>query len=330
MLFSIIVPVYNVAQYLPGCMESLLAQDHPDHEIILVDDGSTDGQSGPLCDQYAAAHPALIQVIHQENGGLGAARNTGIAASRGEYLLFVDSDDTIAPHTLSTLARQIQNTHADLYCFGFQYEKDSVRFPGEASRLPTGVPLKLDTCPALLLESPSACFRAWRRGLFTETGIRFPGRVWYEDLRTTPKCLCHAESVVILPDPLYYYLLRDGSIMRNPNYRRNLEILDALEDVRTYLDQAGKLDACQTHLCYLAVDSVLMAAQRVLMTDPKAEILPEFLRYVQTTYPDYRSNPLLPQLGRKKRLVLKLLEGQHYRLLRTMFSFLHRLRGNSL
>ena len=115
MKISIVIPVYNVREYLSGCMASVLANDLSDCEIILVDDGATD-DSGTLCDEFAAAHPDRIRVIHQENGGLGAARNTGLEAAEGEYLLFLDSDDSLAPGALEEmLALDLQG--ADLCVF---------------------------------------------------------------------------------------------------------------------------------------------------------------------------------------------------------------------
>ena len=91
---SVVVPVYQVVKYLPRCMEGLLAQTYPNYEIILVDDGSTDG-SGELCDRYAAAHDNVI-AVHQENQGPGPARNHGVRKARAEYIAFVDSDDSVS------------------------------------------------------------------------------------------------------------------------------------------------------------------------------------------------------------------------------------------
>ena len=117
MRFSVVIPVYNVADYLRGCIDSVLANDCSDCEILLVDDGSTDGICPAVCDEYAASYPDLIGVIHQENRGLGGARNTGLEAAKGEYLLFVDSDDTIAPDTLGRLGEAIEESHADIIAF---------------------------------------------------------------------------------------------------------------------------------------------------------------------------------------------------------------------
>ena len=239
----------------------------------------------------------------------------------------MDSDDRIVPHALSYLEGQIRQTHADMYLFRLFYDRDGVLTPADPLRVPTDVVLHPAQCPELLLESPSASVRVCRRSLFLEGQIRFPAGIWYEDLATTPKCLLHARSVVALSEPLYCYLLRDGSIMRNANLKRNLEILDVLGSVRAYYESNGVLEQYRDVLCYLAVDNALMAAQRVLMGDPNADYLPLFLQTVAQDYPDYRQNPLLPGLGKRKMLVLSLLERRRYGTIRFLFSMLHALRG---
>ena len=329
MKISVIVPVYNVAAYLPACMDSLLCQQCDSWELILVDDGSTDGRCPGLCDEYADRFPALVRVIHQANGGLGAARNTGIEAARGDYLLFVDSDDTVAPDTLSRLTEELDRTGADMYIFSFRYvAEDGTERPAEPRRSPaTGGPQTLADTPELLLDPPMAWNRLCRRALFLDHAIRFPGRVWYEDLCTTPSLLLHAKSILRLEDPFYGYLQRQGSIMRSSNLKRNLEILNALDMARAPFDAAGETETFRPWLTYLAVDSVLAAARRVLTVDPRADYLPDFLNYVRENYPDYRACPLLPNLGRKKRILLRLLEGGHYQLARTLFRLAGKLKS---
>lgn len=327
MRFSVVVPVYNVAQYLRACLDSLLCQDCDSWELILVDDGSTDEESPKICEEYAAAHADRIRVIHQPNGGLGAARNTGIEAAKGDYLLFVDSDDTVFPETLKTLSAEIDKTNADMYVFDYVYVTDSGEQPGEPRQSAvTGEIQTLAAEPALLLDSPSACFRLWKRDLFADGSIRFPGRVWYEDLCTTPKALLRCKSIVQIPNCFYRYYLRSGSIMRNSNLRRNLEILSALETVRDFFEASGASEQYRNWLCYLSVDSVVAAARRVLMEDPGADYLPLFLDYVKKTYPDYRRCPLLPRLGKKKLILLRLLEGKHYRIAKRMFQLANKLK----
>lgn len=329
MLFSIVVPVYNVADYLPKCMDSLLGQDFDDFEIILVDDGATDGKCPALCDQYAAKFPERVRTIHQANGGLGAARNTGLEAAKGEYLFFVDSDDSIAPEALSVLAKEIHKSHADMYVFGFWCVEGEEMHPIEATKAPGSEPFTLKDYPALLLEPPMAWARIYRKELFLDTGIRYPARVWYEDLHTTPKCLHQARQIVVLPQLLYFYLLREGSIMRSSNYRRNLEILDAVEAVRRYFAESGELARYYDVLSCLAVEHTMAAAQRVLLANPKADFLPDFLGYVQKHFPDYWKNPMLSRLNWKKRMILRLLCWKQYRLLHTLFTTQRTLRNKN-
>ena len=120
MLLSIIVPVYNVEKYLRKCVDSLLTQDLPpeEYEIILVDDGSTD-QSGTICDEYAADHP-IVKAMHQQNGGLSAARNSGVAVAQGRYVQFVDSDDYLEPNMLKTLVEKMETDQLDVLRFNYR------------------------------------------------------------------------------------------------------------------------------------------------------------------------------------------------------------------
>lgn len=114
-MISVVIPVYNVEKYLTECVDSVLAQSYTDWEIILVDDGATDS-SGAICDKYVANDPR-IRVIHQKNGGLSAARNTGLKAARREYVYFLDSDDYIEPHALEQLMDTARREHADAVFF---------------------------------------------------------------------------------------------------------------------------------------------------------------------------------------------------------------------
>ena len=318
MRFSIIVPVYNVKEYLPACMESLLNQACQDFEIILVDDGSTDG-SGMLCDGYQAAYPERIRVVHQANGGLGAARNTGIDLSVGDYLLFVDSDDLLEESALACLSEHIDLTGCDMYTFSFSYLRGAALNPGEGSALEGKEPFTLEEHPEILLQTPSACLRICRREIYVDHGFRFPGRVWYEDLRTTPKLLPECKSIEVLPQRLYHYRIREGSIMHNPNLRRNLEIIEAMEDLRQYNERQGLMGQYGVWLSVLATENMILASQRVLMSDTNASFLPDFIGYLEKYFPGYDRNPLLERLGSRKKTVLRLLQKRRYGLLRSIF-----------
>lgn len=320
MRFSIIVPVYNVADYLQGCIDSILANDCTDCELILVDDGSTDGRCPAICDENAARHPELIRVIHQANQGLGGARNTGLEAARGEYVFFVDSDDTIAPESLQVLRDAVERTHADICSFNLRtHDGQGNGETMEVSQQYAG-PFSLAEHPEFLLSLPAAWARIWKRELFLRSGIRYPSRVWYEDIRTSTKLFAVADSIVTLPQALYFYLARPGSIMRSSNVGRNREILEAFDDVLAWFQDCGLFETYRQELCRLAVDHILVAASvRVARIAPQSALLEKFSGYMDTHFPDYRKNPYLKQLPRRHKLVLRLVEGRHYGLLRLLF-----------
>ncbi len=324
MMISVIIPVYNVEQYLRGCLDSVLKNDTTDCEVLLIDDGATDG-SGAICDEYARRFPDLIRVIHQENGGLGAARNTGIDAAAGDWLLFLDSDDTVAPETLSVLKDAVQTPGVQI--IGFQFCTDDGEgklTPGEDSFPATNQPFALEDCPEFLLSPPSAAFRLWRRSLFVESGIRFPARVWYEDIRTTTKLFSLAEGIIVLPDPLYRYLQRPGSIMSNQNLDRNREILDAFDDILGWFQAMGLRDLYENELCAMTVEHVLLAASvRVAKADSRNPLLKAFREYTDNAFPNWPENPYRSRLSKRKTLALRLIQGGHFRLL----SYLFRLKG---
>lgn len=320
MKFSIIIPVYNVKDYLAKCVDSILVQDCRDCEMILVDDGSTDGASGPLCDDYAAAHPELIRVIHQENQGLGGARNTGIEAAAGEYLLLVDSDDYLAPETLEQLRAVVGEYSSDIVTFGFVMDENGRLTERHLDNLPEGRVFTLGEVKGLLLAAPNAWNRLWKRSLFLESGIRFPKRVWYEDIRTTTKLFALAKSIVYVPETFYRYVVREGSITRNVNVERSREILDAFEDLLGWYQQQGLFETYYQELSRLTVDHVYLAASvRVLRIDPKHPLLREFLDFVWERFPDFQENPYLRQLPRQHKLLIKLLKRKQYGIIRLMF-----------
>lgn len=125
---SVVIPVYNVEQYLEECVDSVLKQTYRDYEIILVDDGATDG-SGHICDQYAEKY-SCVKVIHQKNGGLSAARNAGFEEASGEYIYFLDSDDYIEDVTLEHLVTIAENENADMVFFnGYVFFSDCEEDP---------------------------------------------------------------------------------------------------------------------------------------------------------------------------------------------------------
>lgn len=321
---SIVVPVYNVEKYVGKCIDSILAQTDGDFELLLIDDGTKD-TSGEICDAYGEKD-SRVKVIHQENKGLGGARNTGIEAATGEWILFVDSDDWLEPDILEKAGKTARETGADLVMFGFRsVDELGTTLQNYVEELPKGQVLEIAKHPDIYLTAPCAWNKLYKTELFRKTGVRYPNRVWYEDIRTTLKLFLAAKTAVFLDDIGYNYLLRSGSITNNVNADRNAEIIDAFEDILSYFKEQGALKAYEDVLCYLTVFHVyLTASVRVLRIDPAHPLLQRFREYTYQTFPNWKKNPYLSQkLGRKRKLLLSLLEKRLYSVIRLMF----RLRG---
>lgn len=217
MKFSFIVPVYNVEKYLEQCVQSILCQPFDDFELILVDDGSTDS-SGALCDKLAQTD-ARIRVIHQENGGLSEARNTGIRNAKGTYILFVDSDDYIAPGILSKI-----NETIDCYENADVVFLEAIKFWPDGRQEPMADGYKADRINGktkdqvldFLTTMPkfpgSACTKVIRRELLDES-MFFEKGLLSEDIDWCYRLFGKAERYAYLPQPYYYYRQsRQGSI----------------------------------------------------------------------------------------------------------------------
>ena len=206
---SVLVPVYNVARFLPRCLDSLAAQSMRDIEILLIDDGSTD-DSAAICADYVA-RDGRFRLLRQENRGLSAVRNRHLEEARGEYLMFVDSDDWVAPDFCEAPWRCAREQNADLVLFGFRrVTEEGEPLPLKGS-LPQG-PIDRETALQLLLAGPSFSYlwnKLWKKSLFH--GLRFPDVLAYADVGTTYRLVLQAERIVSLPQVLYYYRKRKGS-----------------------------------------------------------------------------------------------------------------------
>ena len=230
-LLSIIVPVYKVENYLPKCIDSILAQTFTDFELILVDDGSPD-DCPALCDA-AAEKDARVRVIHQKNGGLSAARNAGLDAARGAWIGFVDSDDYIAPEMYEVLYQAVQSTGADLALCDYA-EVDEAGTPCPQMHVSlsegelTGQEL-LKRASGLMVQL--AWNKLYRRAIFTQ--LRYPEGKLNEDLFLIPEVCLQIQKAVVVPKALYYYVQRGGSIM---NESKTLRHYDAAEAAQRYWD----------------------------------------------------------------------------------------------
>ena len=205
------MPVYNMGPFLAKAVESVVDQTFPNWELILVDDGSTDG-SGEICNRYAASDPR-IHVIHQENQGLSAARNSGLSVATGDYLQFLDSDDWLSTDALKILVQTISESAADMVIFDARYEGNNWTWH-ETSAIPPGVYASAYILERLSIPSipPYAGNKFCKRALYD--GVRFPRGEKWEDVATTFYPVSRAEKIAVIDRDLYHYRQWDGSITK--------------------------------------------------------------------------------------------------------------------
>ena len=222
-LISIIVPVYNVKDYLEKCLQSICVQTYKNLEIILIDDGSSDG-SGELCDLFAQ-RDGRIKVIHQTNAGQSAARNRGLAVAQGEFLGFVDSDDWIESDMYEFLYRLLKENGADISICSHYRDKGGKSVAKYASG-EQFVFTRDEGIRALAVDKHVRNYmvdKLFKRSLFA--GIVFPVNRVFEDLAICYRGFYGAEKVVMQDTPKYHYMIREGSTMQsryNPQKEYNL------------------------------------------------------------------------------------------------------------
>lgn len=246
-LISIIVPVYQVEAYVSECVESLLAQTYTNLEILLVDDGSTDG-SGEICDEYAC-QDSRIRVIHQVNQGLSAARNTGLDQAAGEYVAFVDSDDAVMPDFIETLYDLTGRYQADIVACAFMRgEMEKIRHPREMlgehtnkkyddsvtftcgakrrARIEAGSGNAGEVCMTSeqMLRQWHGKYKKWETVVWNKlyrkeildgtigVPVRFPVGKRHEDVVTSHRIVANASRIVLTAHRLYLYRIRVDSI----------------------------------------------------------------------------------------------------------------------
>ena len=216
-LVSVIVPVYNVRPYLEECLESVVAQTYQNLEILVIDDGSTDG-SGEVCDQFAE-NDSRIRVVHQENKGLGAARNVGLDLATGLVISFLDSDDAFLSNAIEKALNAMIATHADIALFKSKSVKTEGRMDqenlAEVNASPQIQKHVYNREEALLrLAEGKISQGVWNKLYIADLWkhIRFPCGVVYEDIQTTFRIFNEAFRTVVLDEKLILYRKRPGSI----------------------------------------------------------------------------------------------------------------------
>ncbi len=230
MKISVIVPIYNVKEYLEECISSILRQTYTDYELILVDDGSTDG-CGEECDKMLA-RDARIKVVHKENGGLSSARNAGMKVATGEFYFFIDSDDYITDDALRQFVSIQGQTNSDIVMALNTRDKNFLDDGGDK-------PYTIYTPQVALRKAlrdkinVSAWAKLYKASLFE--GIYYPEGKNYEDYATTPKLFKRANQIACMHSYLYFYRVNETSITGAQFSAKRMQYFDVAEDILQFI-----------------------------------------------------------------------------------------------
>lgn len=285
-LISVVVPVYNVESYLDKCVQSICSQSHRNLEIILSDDGSTDG-SGAICDVWAQ-RDSRIRVIHKENGGLSDARNAGIEIASGDWYSFIDSDDFIATDTLErlhTVAVEYDSQIAvcNIYRVFENGEAEKFYCPAAEPSVYRGNE-RFET-----LKQPSVCNKLFRAELFDN--LRFPKNKYYEDTFIYHILAHRAESIALTGHDGYFYLSRRASILgESACSDRFFDRIEAVYNRATYLLE-HKISNYAEEACESLYVDVRCGYQWIPRTAENCEQFSQMWQWYQLAYDHLMQHP---------------------------------------
>ena len=251
-MISVIVPVYNIKDYISRCVDSILAQTDPDWELLLVDDGSTDG-SGEIIDNYAKAD-ARIKALHKENGGVSSARNLGLSQARGAYISIIDGDDWIEPALFHDAVDSLTGQDADVFMFEYFVDRNGVSRRHSVDPAAYGV-ISVEDCliRSITPDNRFACTKIFASKLLAGGGSPDPIRfdtdiILGEDSLFILEVIANARSCVYSEQAYYHYDQREGSAVRSGFNEKKLSGLEAYKKILA-LFRAGRYDRAYDHGC---------------------------------------------------------------------------------
>lgn len=258
---SVIVPIYNVELYLQECLDSLAAQTLRDIEVVMVDDGSQD-RSAEIAADFASRDPRF-RLVRQPNGGLGNARNTGLDTATGEFVMFVDSDDTLPPHALERMLGTLDETGSD-FATGMVWRIRRKGLEPSQWLAPVFAETRLRTHVTKfhpLVIDRIACNKLWRRSFWDEHACRFPERVLHEDIPIVVPAHFLARSVDVISEPIYYWRARVGTgksiTQRRTDPKSLADRLTATQQVREFLRGYPVAEALNWYDASLLTDDLM-------------------------------------------------------------------------
>lgn len=315
---SIIVPVYGVEKYIDKCLNSLVKQSLKEIEIIVVNDGTKDN-SQKIVDKYVKKYPDKIKSYIKENGGQGSARNYGLKKATGEYIGYVDSDDFVEKDMYKKLYNKAKENNYDIVvCGNYNVSEDYQNKNIDAFINNYNTDLE-----NIFFGKMAVWNKIYKRDILIKNKLEFKEKVWYEDLAFTLKAIMNSNTFAFIDEPLYDYLIREGSTMNNSNVKRNLEILDAFNDILSYI-QHNKKEEYFSKIEFLAIDHIYISAiVRVLKAEAddkvKRETINKLIDYMNKKFPNYKNNKYINTLSKNRKIIYKLINIKMYGLINLIF-----------
>lgn len=315
---SIIVPVYGVEKYIDKCLDSLVKQSLKEIEIIVVNDGTKDN-SQKIIDKYVKKYPDKIKSYIKENGGQGSARNYGLEKANGEYIGYVDSDDFVEKDMYKKLYNKAKENNYDIVvCGNYNVSEDY-----QNKNIDTFINNYNTDLENIFFGKMAVWNKIYKRDILIKNKLEFKEKVWYEDLAFTLKAIMNSNTFAFIDEPLYDYLIREGSTMNNSNVQRNLEILDAFNDILSYI-QHNKKEEYFSKIEFLAIDHIYISAiVRVLKAEAddkvKRETINKLIDYMNKKFPNYKNNKYINTLSKNRKIIYKLINIKMYGLINLIF-----------
>lgn len=276
---SVIVPLYKTEAYAETCIRSIMTQSMSEIEIICVDDASPD-RVAAVVERLAREDARISLIRHDHNRGLGGARNSGIEAAQGDFIIGVDSDDWIHPGMMERLWVASGQGAADITTCGMAVVNDAGNVLYTVSPAEGSHRNDANQTDIFNFLKPSFCNKIIRRSLFTNHGILFPEHMYYEDLATTPRLVRHAQDIRAIRDPLYNYVRRDGSITQSASLRHIFDYFRVFDILSDFLIAEGLMDRYGEDLVKLIGDSLHYHTRTMTRGDAITDIDAQFMRYM--------------------------------------------------
>ncbi|MBD5449295.1 MAG: glycosyltransferase [Lachnospiraceae bacterium] len=238
-LVSVIVPIYNIEDYIDKCIESIIHQTYFNIEIILVNDCSSDS-SKEVCEKWKELDERIILINKEQNEGLSCARNTGLVAAKGKYITFIDGDDYVSNDFIELLYEAVKADNAEIAACSFFYVENGFEVERKKAKVQRKVIYSSTDAIREYMKYPSlvdvvAWNKLYLRSLFLEHNVMYPPGKIHEDLFTTYKLIYYAQKIVYVDLPLYYYVQRSNSIMHIPNIEREQVLLECCDEYTMFL-----------------------------------------------------------------------------------------------